>query len=329
MPAAATAVHAALAALPRGRWLLAVSGGRDSMVLLDAMGSARAHEVAAVATFDHGTGAAARRACALVEREGEARALTVITGRAPARTPRREAAWRVARLTFLEGWARELGATVVTAHTRDDQVETVVQRLLRGAGPRGLAAMRAPATLGVHEAEPGAPASGWEARLERPLLAVPRAVVAGYAAVRGVPFIEDPSNTDPRHQRNRVRHELLPALERARPGFGEWCLALAGRAAAWRGEVERFVDALGVTKEAPRTVVVPASPLRALGRSEWAVLWPELASRAGVVMDRRGIARASAWAPGARAGGVVQLSGGARIARTGATFVIRGNDGTP
>ena len=308
-----TGVHAAIAALPRGRWLLAVSGGRDSMVLLDAMASARPGEVAAVATFDHNTGAAARRASALVERAGAARALTVITGTAPSGAPRREAAWREARHAFLAGWARELGATVVTAHTRDDQVETVVQRLLRGAGPRGLAAMRAPRGASV----------------ARPFLGVPRALIAAYARRRAVPFIEDPSNTDARHQRNRVRHELLPALERAHPGFSEWCWSISGRAAAWRGEAERLVDGLGVTTPAAGTVVVPAGPLRALGRTEWEVLWPELAARAGVVMDRRGIARAAAWAPGARAGGAVQLSGGASIRRTGATFVIHGNVGTP
>lgn len=307
--AAVSEVHGAVALLPRGRWLLAVSGGRDSMVLLDAMGSARSGEVAAVATFDHGTGAAARRACALVEREAEARALPVVSGRAPAGTAPREADWRAARLGFLEEWARELDAAVVTGHTRDDQIETVVQRLLRDAGPRGLA--------------------GMHSRGARPLLPVSRETVASYARARRVAFVEDPSNRNLTHQRNRVRLELLPALERVQPGFGDWCWDLSLRAAAWRSEAERVVDALGATLASTDTLVVPVVALGALGAAEWRVLWPALAARVGVVMDRRGIERAAAWAPTARRGGSIQLSGGGRIACTGPTFVLRGNDAAP
>ena len=303
---ALTEVQSAIAALPTGRWLLAVSGGRDSMVLLDAMASARHGEIAAVATYDHGTGPAARRACALVEREAEARALTVVSDRAPAGGVASEAEWRAARLAFMGGWARETSAEIVTGHTRDDQIETVVQRLLREAGPRGLAAMRA---AGV-----------------RPLLTVPRARVAAYAQARRVPFVEDPSNRDLRHQRNRVRHELLPALERAHPGFGAWCWELSARAAEWRAETERLADHLGVSQPASHTLVVPAEELRSLSPVEWQVIWPVLAARVRVVMDRRAIERASAWAPRARPGGAVQLSGGGRIECTDRTFVIRGND---
>lgn len=303
------AVHGAVALLPAGRWLLAVSGGRDSMVLLDAMASARSGEIAAVATFDHGTGAAAREASALVEREAEARALPVVTGRAPAGTVHREAQWRAARQGFLEAWARELDAVVVTGHTRDDQIETVVQRLLRAAGPRGLAGMHA---------------SG-----ARPLLPVARDTVAAYARARRVSFVEDPSNRSLTHQRNRVRLELLPALERVQPGFGEWCWDLSLRAAAWRSEAERVVDALGTTRAAADTLVVPVAALGALGAPEWRVLWPALAARVGVVMDRRGIERAAAWAPSARRGGSIPLSGGGRIECTGPTFVLRGNDAVP
>lgn len=276
------------------------------MVLLDAMARARPGEIAAVATFDHGTGAAARGACALVEREAEARALTVVSERAAAGNAAREAEWREARLEFLHRWARVMSAEIVTGHTRDDQVETVVQRLLREAGPRGMAAMHAG---GV-----------------RPLLAVARARVAAYAQARHVQFVEDPSNLDLRHQRNRVRHELLPALERAHPGFGAWCWALSERAAEWRASTEELVDRLGVSRPTSQTLVVPAAELRSLSPTEWQVLWPVLAARVRIVMDRRAVERASAWAPRARPGGAVQLSGGGNIECTEHTFVIRGND---
>ena len=300
-------VHEALSALPRGRWLLAVSGGRDSMVLLDAMSRARAAEVAAVATFDHGTGPAARRACALVEREAERLGLPVITGVAAAGLPASETHWREARHRFLDSWANAMSAQVVTAHTRDDQIETVVQRLLRDAGPRGLAGM-----LG-----------GGSERRVRPLLTVARAGIAAYAAACDIAYVDDPTNASLDFQRNRVRHELLPAFERATPGFSEWCWALGVRAAEWRAAVERFVDRLGVTPAGPGTVVVPVQRLAGLTAPEWGVLWPALAARVGVVMDRRGLERASDWAPRSTAGQAIPLSGEARIERTLHTYVIR------
>jgi len=304
--AAAVAVHAALAELPTGRWLLAVSGGRDSMVLLHAMARARGAEIAAVANFDHGTGAFARAAAVLVEEEAERLGLASVAGVAEPGLPFNEGAWRAARHAFLDAWATELDATVLTAHTRDDQIETVVQRMLRDAGPRGLAGMRA------------------EAKRRRPLLAVRRGEVAAYARVHRVAFVDDPSNASLDFQRNRLRHEILPALERAAPGFGDWCWALGERAALWRESVDQVVETLGATSPDGATLVVPAAPLRGCGAAEWRVLWPALAARGGVVMDRRGIERASDWAPRARAGQRIPLSGDASIARTAATFVVKG-----
>ncbi len=316
-PAAAT--PAAVAALPRGRWLLAVSGGRDSMVLLHAMARARGEEIAAVANFDHGTGAFARRAAALVARESTRRGLASVAGAAPPGLPFNEGAWRAARHAFLDAWAEELDAVVLTAHTRDDQIETVVQRLLRDAGPRGLAGMH-PVEASAEEPAPG----GRAAPRLRPLLTVRRAEIDAYASTNGVPFVEDPSNASLDFQRNRVRHEILPALERAAPGFGEWCWALGARAADWRARMERVIDALGVTHADATTLVMRAAPLAACSALEWAVLWPALAARVGVVMDRRGIERAAAWAPRAKAGQAIPLSGDARIMRTAATYVVKG-----
>lgn len=309
-------ILAALQGLPAGRWLLAVSGGRDSMVLLHAMASARRHEVVAVATFDHGTGVEPRRAAALVERESERLGFRVITGTAPAGLPFNESAWRTERHGFLDARAEELDATVVTAHTRDDEIETVVQRLLRGAGPRGLAGMRGGTAL--------------KRRRARPLLAVARADIAAYAQVHGLQWTEDPTNAQLDFQRNRIRHEILPALERARPGFGEWCWALGARAAEWRERMDQLVCGLGVRSVAPASVMVPVAPVEHCGAGEWAVLWPAIAARAGVVMDRRGTARAAAWAPRAKVGQVVPLSGDARILRTASTFVVQGTtEGVP
>ena len=287
------------------------------MALLDAFASARRHEVAGVASYDHGTGPAATRAVALVQRTALALQLPMMSGRvlgalheaAPGDggpgAAASEATWRDARWRFLRGWAAELRATVVTAHTWDDQVETVVLRLLRGSGPRGLSGM-----LGVSE-------------IARPFLALTRAQVAAYAALRRLSWVEDPSNASMAFARNRVRHEILPALERAQPGFARWCWDLSGRAAAWRAEVAAWVDAeLTPLRVDGASVAVRAEPLRTLDADGAAVVWPEVAIRAGLAMDRRGIARLAGWAPRAVAGGVVQLSGG-EVRRTASTFVMR------
>ncbi len=292
------------------------------MVLLDAMASARSHEIAAVATFDHGTGSAATKAAALVERTAMSLELPVVSGTMPRTSAEAgsegrgaagseatgsEATWREARWRFLNGWAAELQATIVTAHTRDDQIETVVMRLLRESGVRGLAGMFA------------------QSAIARPLLDVPRDAVRAYAAARHVPFIEDPSNATLAHLRNRVRHELLPALERVAPGFGAWCWEIAERSADWRTALARLVEAeLGV-QVSGQAVIIPVAPVRGLQEAHWAIVWPELAGRIGVVMDWRGIARASAWAPTATAGARIPLSGGAVIERTATTFVLRGS----
>jgi len=308
------AIRRAVDALPTGRWLLALSGGRDSMVLLHAMAAGRLEAIAGVATFDHGTGRAATAACDLVVREASALGLRVLRGSALAGLEPSEAAWRGARWAFLYEAAQTLGARVVTAHTRDDQIETVLLRLLRGAGPRGLAGMLA--TDASNLAPSGSPV--------RPLLTVPRTAVVAYADAQRVPFIEDPSNETLTFQRNRIRHEILPACERAAPGFGDWCWVLGTRAAAWREEVESMVTALGVRVIDATMVIVPVDAVARLDATGWEVLWPAIAARAGVVMDRRGVVRASRWAPAAQVGQEIPLSGGARLARTRTTFVVHG-----
>ena len=301
-------VEVAIAALPPGRWVLAVSGGRDSMALLTAMHRMRAGEVASVATFDHGTGPAAREACALVREVGAAMGFPVRSATADL-AQGTEAAWRAARYRFLRGVAQGERGQVVTAHTHDDQLETVVMRLLRGAGPRGLAGMR----------------SGRD--VVRPLLTVSRDEVARYVAAHAVPYVEDPSNSRLDAHRNRVRHELLPAFERAAPGFRAWCGGLSRRAAQWRDALDAVVDTLGVSAPRPGVVVVPVAALSSCDATAWSVLWPALMARAGIVMDRRGIARAATWAPRSRSGQRIPLSGGGVVERTASTFIIRGTPG--
>jgi len=127
-----------------------------------------------------------------------------------------EAAARKARHHALLEEAAASGADAIAlGHTADDQVETVLLSLLRGAGLRGLAGMteqsESPFTLANEERVP----------IVRPLLGVTRADVMGYLKERRLRPRHDASNTDPAHLRNRVRHELLPLMERIREGASD------------------------------------------------------------------------------------------------------------
>jgi tRNA(Ile)-lysidine synthase len=231
---------------PDTRVLAAVSGGSDSVALahllrgLDADGELR---LAGLVHFNHQLRASAvddeRRAADV------ARSLNVpiLIDRgdvaARARQERRsiEDAARASRYECFERARVEAGADVVAlGHTRDDQAETVLLRLLRGAGPRGLA--------GMH------PRHG---RIVRPLLDCRRGELREWLAARRIPFVEDESNADVAIPRNRVRAELLPLIEtRFNPNVVD-VLAdeaeLAREVWAWmEAECERFGSDLDVTR---------------------------------------------------------------------------------
>ncbi|HET7458214.1 MAG TPA: tRNA lysidine(34) synthetase TilS [Gemmatimonadaceae bacterium] len=296
--------------------VLAISGGRDSMVMLVAAAAVARAAIAAVATFDHGTGPAATAAADSVEARAAALGLPLLRGRATV-VERSEAGWREARWRFLRDAARSVGARrVATGHTADDQVETVFLRALRGAGARGLAALAAPA-----------------AHVVRPLLGVRRADVTAYAKRRGVAYVDDPSNAGRAYARNRARLDLLPAIERAHPGFADAMLAIGERAAAWRAEVDALARELA---EPGREVVVASRPggdvelrvadglVTPLDLPSLAVLWPALAALVGgLALDRRGTRRLAEFTRSGRPGGAIQLAGGVEVVRRRGEFVLR------
>jgi len=131
---------------------------------------------------------------------------------------------RRARYTALVEMARAQGCThVATAHTADDQAETLLLRLLRGAGPDALAGIR------VRRDDLALP-------LVRPLLLTRRADLAAIAALLAVPYRDDPTNEDQGPSRNRLRHQVIPALEAAFPGATAG-LARSAHAAALRADL--------------------------------------------------------------------------------------------
>lgn len=276
--------------------LLAVSGGLDSMALLHAMAEGAPERIAAVATFDHASGAHSTDAVAHVRAAARRLGLRFVSGTMPNVADRSnglEAMWRTARHRFLREAARADDARVATAHTRDDQVETVLLRAMRGAGARGLAGLAAPGPI------------------VRPLLGVTRASLERYVASSGIEWVEDPSNASLDFLRNRVRHELLPALRAADPTIDDALWAIGERAARWRAEVEALVERAAVHRLTDEgALVVAASELAGYDRGSLSVMWGALAGRAGLALDRRGTARCVAFTMRRPVRGVIPLAGG-------------------
>ena len=223
--------------LPRGgRVLVALSGGPDSVALLHilrALEQRRELTVVGAAHFNHQLrGREADDDEEFCRRVALAEGIRFACGRAEVARLAAESgrsvedAARTARYGYLNEVADELGAgAIAVGQSLDDQAETFLLRLMRGAGAPGLSGIR--------------PVVG---RVIRPLLDMSRAELRAYAARHGLEFREDSSNADLRIPRNRVRHELLPQLERFAPAAA----ATLARAAALARADEEFLDQLAI-----------------------------------------------------------------------------------
>jgi tRNA(Ile)-lysidine synthase len=206
--------------------IVAVSGGPDSMALLSALWELgpRLDVRLEVATVDHGLRPEARAEGELVRSRAEALELPWHGLRVDVASARRgRASWQdAARRVRLEALgalgARRGAARVALGHQADDQAETVLFRVVRGTGLAGLA--------GIPYARPP---------FIRPLLDVTRAEIARYLARRSLPFVEYPSNADPRYARARGRHRWLPLLAEENPRVRDALVALAAAARATHG----------------------------------------------------------------------------------------------
>lgn len=205
---AADAITQALGVLPPTALCVGYSGGLDSSVLLHALAAcapARAQGLRAWHVH-HGLhpqadawAAHCAETCARLGLEFSVSRVSVALGGGDGP----EAAARRARhAAFAAGLGES--ETLLLAHHRDDQAETVLLRLLRGSGPDGLAAMRAWRDCG-------------RGRLWRPLLNLPRAALQAYAATHRLRWIDDPSNDEHGYDRNFLRHRVLPVLRERWP----------------------------------------------------------------------------------------------------------------
>jgi tRNA(Ile)-lysidine synthase len=246
------------------RVVVAVSGGADSTALIHVLAALRAELSVDLhaAHLDHGWRVEAAADRAAVTTMAERLGVPLTCGVAPLGRPTggggREARARAARSAFLEQVARDLGAErIATGHTRDDQAETVLLRLLRGAGSRGLAGIP-PARLPYI----------------RPLIATRRATILAWLRAQGIAWQEDRTNADLSLTRNRVRLDLLPRLE---AGFGPGVTErIAGLADLLRDD-EECLD---------RTALEAFADLASRGSAGMALDRPGLAARPAAIRRR-------------------------------------------
>ncbi len=207
--------------------LLAVSGGPDSMALLHV--TARLSDKLGLSLHAHGVDHGLRKEAKheLDRAEELATKLSVAWSRSKVRIAKGgnlQARAREARWAALAKAARSVGATAIaTAHHADDRAETLLLRMLRGAGARGLGVMPARAPLFTEE---GAARKN-KLEVVRPLLRARRSDVMLHLDRHNVPFSLDPSNEDRSYLRSRVRRDLLPLLEELDPGIVRHLEAIA------------------------------------------------------------------------------------------------------
>lgn len=177
-----------------GKYIVAVSGGVDSIVLLDVL-SKRPELELVVAHFDHGIRKDSHQDIDFVKKLASRKGLEFATDEGRLGPGASEEAARKARYEFLKKVQKKHNAdAVITAHHQDDLVETAALNLFRGTGPKGLSSMKS---------RPG---------VLRPLLDKPKKDLIKYAKANNLSWRDDPTNLDQKYYRNFIRHSILPKL---------------------------------------------------------------------------------------------------------------------
>ncbi|HEY5668034.1 MAG TPA: tRNA lysidine(34) synthetase TilS [Candidatus Saccharimonadales bacterium] len=177
-----------------GKYVVAVSGGVDSMVLLNVLSKQPGLQLV-VAHFEHGIRSDSDEDRVLVEREAKRLGLPFVCEHGKLGAGASEAAAREARYGFLRTVQKTNGArAIITAHHQDDLIETAILNMLRGTGRKGLSAL-----ADSHD-------------IIRPLLHIPKAEILSYALAHHIVWREDSTNADDAYLRNYIRHTVMPKL---------------------------------------------------------------------------------------------------------------------
>lgn len=289
---------------PGARVVVAVSGGLDSLVLLHLL-RFRLPELGLellVAHFDHGMRRGSRGDARWVRGLADAWGIPFRSERAEA-PPAGEAAARALRYGFLhEVMIREDARRILTAHHADDQMETVVFRLLRGTGIRGLGGI-------PRERGPG---------ILRPLLDEPRRELEHYASAVGLHPRADPTNVELHWARNRIRHRVLPAMEEVHPGARTSLLRVSRNA---RRASEALDALLGpvvkgvILEDAPDRITVDRDRILTYPSPVQGLILRAVANKGGLRLDETGTEGALEFIRTGPSGGRWHLPGSARLSR--------------
>ena len=289
--------------------VIALSGGRDSMALLDATARIAKLRTSGIRRLiavhvHHGLSPNADGWLLHCEKEAAARGARFVARRVQVKRRGQglEAAAREVRYGALADAARETGARIVlTAHHREDRLETFLIQWLRGAGVDGLAAFPPSRTFGT------------DLLLVRPFVDVSRAAIEDYVAQRQIVHVEDESNDERALLRNALRAEVLPRLDALRPGF---------RAAA-----ARSVELVGEAAEVLRSIARRRSRCgrgRRTGGHGWLDRIAALPLARQTALVRAWLDRAGVEPPGRAR--LLELLDQARTARSDARLLVRVGD---
>lgn len=285
-------------ALPPGQAIVAVSGGPDSVALLDLLVQTReAHGLdLVVAHADHGIHPDSDRVAEQVRALAASYGLQAEIGRLELGAEATETEARMARYEWLEGARRRAGASVIlTAHHADDQVETVLMRVLAGSGPAGLAGM-----------------ASVRGEVVRPLLGFTRADLLRHLQETGLQSWNDPANADPRHFRSWLRHQLLPMLRRRLPEVDSRIQRISRQAgrdrAAWDAVLEALPELDFVAESDGISVAAPSLGGYDSALGQAVIL--AAARRAGCQLGPVRLGRVLALVEAGESGSQVPLGGG-------------------
>lgn len=255
--------------------LIAVSGGPDSLALLNLLHRSASHHrrPLVVGHIDHGISEESALVADAVAEAAATRSVPFCSHRLELGPTASETRARTARRASLRALAAEVGAQcIVLGHHADDQAETVLLRLLRGSGPAGLAGMAARAGLWL-----------------RPLLSISREELAEHLRLEGISAWQDPANDDPRHLRSWLRGEVMPLLRNRLPDVTSRLLATARQAAEARRAADRLpelLESLGFRAES-RGFSVAAPPLWGYRSEVRRAVLAALGRRLGVPLGER------------------------------------------
>lgn len=277
------------------RYLVAVSGGIDSVVLLDQLVKQGGHELI-VAHFDHGVRDDSDADARFVEGLTAYYGLSFVTKREELGAAASEELARRRRYVFLRAMAQEHNATIVTAHHADDVIETIAINIQRGTGWRGAAILQTP-------------------EITRPLLAVMKHRIRDYALENRLEWVEDSTNSSQRYLRNRLRARIGTSLT---DGRKQAILAIWKRQLELKGVINQELAVYsGAQDELSRYYLSHVDEQSAIELLRAAVV-----AKTNLSPTRPQLSRAILAIKTARPGTTFELGGGVKLLFKVRTFIV-------